>query len=104
MHLQENALFDLGVMVTQKVAQYPLHHVTYEAAKLAVATSNCLGGDAFTRQVAQWATIAHHGARIMFGDTIIYNAQRQITLSWNEFKNIRYYAGSSYLQVLKRSE
>ena len=25
-------------------------------------------------QVAQWATIAHHGASIMFGDTIIYDA------------------------------
>ena len=32
------------------------------------------------KQVAQWATIAHHGASIMFGDTIIYDAQRQITL------------------------
>ena len=27
--------------------------------------------------LAQWATIAHHGASIMFGDTIIYDAQRQ---------------------------
>ena len=33
------------------------------------------------KQVAQWATIAHHGACIMFGDTIIYDAQRQITLN-----------------------
>ena len=33
------------------------------------------------QQVAQWATIAHHGASIMFGDTIIYDAQRQITLN-----------------------
>ena len=33
------------------------------------------------KQVAQWATIAHHGASIIFGDTIIYNAQRQITLN-----------------------
>ena len=32
------------------------------------------------KQVAQWATIAHHGASIMFGDTI-YDAQRQITLN-----------------------
>ena len=31
------------------------------------------------KQVAQWATIAHHGASIMFGDTIIYDAQKQIT-------------------------
>ena len=34
-----------------------------------------------SKQVAQWATIAHHGASILFGDTIIYNAQRQITLN-----------------------
>ena len=39
---------DLGVKVTQNVAQYPLHHVTYSATKFKVATSNQLGGDAFT--------------------------------------------------------
>ena len=33
------------------------------------------------KQVAQWATIAHHGASIMFGDSIIYEAQRQVTLN-----------------------
>ena len=33
------------------------------------------------KQVAQWATIAHNGASIMFGDIIIYDAQRQITLN-----------------------
>ena len=32
-------------------------------------------------QVAQWATIAHLGASIMFGDTIIYDAERQVTLN-----------------------
>ena len=32
-------------------------------------------------QVAQWATIAHNGASIMFGDTGVYDAQRQITLN-----------------------
>ena len=35
----------------------------------------------FFKQVALWATIAHHRASIMFGDTIIYDAQRQITLN-----------------------
>ena len=42
MHLQENSIFDLdlGVKVTQNVAQYPLHHVTYSATKFEVATSN----------------------------------------------------------------
>ena len=38
--------FDFGVKVTQNVAQYPLHHVTYAAPKFEVATSNGLGGDA----------------------------------------------------------
>ena len=53
MHLQENTLFDLKleVKVTQKVTQCPLHHVTYSATKLEVATSNGLGGDRFTRNV-----------------------------------------------------
>ena len=38
-HLQENSLFGhgLGFKVTQNVAQYPLHHVTYTAAKFEVA-------------------------------------------------------------------
>ena len=54
MHLHENTLFDLdlrvdlGVKVTQDVAQYPLHHVTYSDTKFEVAMSNGLGGDAFT--------------------------------------------------------
>ena len=37
--------------------------------------------DSNSKQVAQWATIAHLRASIMFGDTIIYNALRQITLN-----------------------
>ena len=40
MHLQENSIFDLdldlGVKVTQTVAQYPLHQVTYSATKFEV--------------------------------------------------------------------
>ena len=49
MHLQENVLFhlDVGVKVTQNVAQSPLHHVTYAPARFEarfeVATSNSLG-------------------------------------------------------------
>ena len=39
---------DLGVNVTQNVAQYPLHHVTYLGTKFEVATTIGLGGDAFT--------------------------------------------------------
>ena len=33
------------------------------------------------KQVAQWARIAHLGASIVFGDTLIYDAQRQVTLN-----------------------
>ena len=45
LHFQENTLFDLdpkvkGVTVTQNVAQYPRHHVTYVPAKFDTATSN----------------------------------------------------------------
>ena len=36
MHLQENTIFDLGVKVTRNAVQYPLHHVTYVAAKFEV--------------------------------------------------------------------
>ena len=42
-------ILDLGVKVTRKVAQYPLHHLTDSATKFEVATSNGLG-DAFTRK------------------------------------------------------
>ena len=52
MHLQENTLYDLdlGIKVTQNVAQYPTHHMTYTPAKFEVSTSNNLGEDALTRK------------------------------------------------------
>ena len=38
--------------MTQNVAQYRLHRVTYSPViKFEVATSNSLGGDAFTRKI-----------------------------------------------------
>ena len=40
MLLQENTLFDLGVKVTQNVAQYPGHHVTYAPAKFDIVSSH----------------------------------------------------------------
>ena len=45
--------FDLDpkVKVTQNVALYPLHYVTYSATMFEVATSKDLGGDAFTRKI-----------------------------------------------------
>ena len=53
-HLKENILFDLGVKVTQNVAQYPRHHVTYAPAHFDIATSHCWGEDAFTRKYIKW--------------------------------------------------
>ena len=49
MHLQEMTLYDLDLKVTQNVAQYPPHHVTYASAKFEVVISNGIGEDAFTR-------------------------------------------------------
>ena len=50
MDLQESTLYDLGVKVTQNVAQYHPHHVTYGPVNFEVAMSNGLGEDAFTRK------------------------------------------------------
>ena len=52
MHLQENTLYDLDlvVKVTHNDVQYPLNHMTYAPAKFEVATSNSLGEDGFTRK------------------------------------------------------
>ena len=53
MNLQENALFDLdlGVKITQNIAQFPLHHVIYASTKFEVATSYGLGEDTITRRM-----------------------------------------------------
>ena len=48
--LHENTIFDLWVRVTENVAQYPLHHVTYSDTKFEVATFNGLCRAACTRQ------------------------------------------------------
>ena len=50
MDLQERTFYDLGVKVTQNVAQYHPHHVTYAPANFEVAMSNGLGEGAFTRK------------------------------------------------------
>ena len=42
---------DLGVKVTPKIAQYPLHHVIYASAKFEVAMTKGLGEDTITRNV-----------------------------------------------------
>ena len=61
MNFQEHTLFDLDVKakVTQHFAQFPLHYVSYTPAKFAVASSNGLGGDAFTRNVMDGPMNAH---------------------------------------------
>ena len=61
---------DIGVKVTQNVAQYPLHYVTYSATKFEVAPSNRLGGDTFTRNVTDAQT---DGRRTDFGTKLIYH-------------------------------
>ena len=52
MHFQENKVSAFDLAVTQDAAQYPIHHVTYVLVpvKFEVASSNSLGGDAFTRK------------------------------------------------------
>ena len=52
MHLQENTLYDLDlvVKVTQNVVQYSPNYMTYSPAQFEVATSNSLREDAFTRK------------------------------------------------------
>ena len=47
-----NTLFDLdiGVKVTQSVAQCPLHNVAYAPTDFEVTTSKGLRGDTFTRK------------------------------------------------------
>ena len=53
MHLQENTLNDLDLVVkaTQNVVQYPPNHMNYAPAKFEVATSNSLREDGFTKKV-----------------------------------------------------
>ena len=56
MHLQENTLYDLDlvVKVTQNVVQYPAYYMTYAPAKFETAASNSLGEDGFTRKYIIW--------------------------------------------------
>ena len=72
MHLQENLIFDLdlGVKVTQNVAQYHLHHVTYSATKFEIATSNGFGGDTFTKNVTDGLTDRGTDGRTDRGPTL----------------------------------
>ena len=62
-HLQENTLFDLDLRgkVTWKVAQCPLHNVTYAPTEFEVTTSKALGGEAFTRKFDIWPSTLGQG-------------------------------------------
>ena len=64
---------DLGVKVTQNVAQYPLHHMTYSTIKFEVATSYGLGGDTFTRNVTDGRTYARTDGQTDDGQTLTRN-------------------------------
>ena len=57
MNFQESTLFDLDL--TRNCAQFPLNCVSYAPAKFAVASSNGLGGHAFTRNVMDEPMNAH---------------------------------------------
>ena len=56
MHLQENTLYDLDLVVnvTQNVVQYPANHLPFAPDKYEVATPNSLGEDGFTRKYIIW--------------------------------------------------
>ena len=56
MVLHESKLYDLdlGVKVTQNVAQYHPHHMTYAPVSFEVAMSNGSGEDSFTRKYFFW--------------------------------------------------
>ena len=55
------------VKVTQNVAQYPLHHVTY----FEVATSNGFGGDPFTKNLRHTYVRTHR--QTDSGPTLVRN-------------------------------
>ena len=93
---------DLGVKVTQNVAQYPLHHVTYSPTKFEVATSNGLGGDTFTRNVTDGRTHGRtdgqtdgrtDGRRTDFDTKLIYPFFLKKKAGINMLRKRQYYEG-----------
>ena len=51
------------------------HAPSTSLSSILLSEPNTPEGPEYIKQVAQWATIAHLGASIMFGKTIIYDAQ-----------------------------
>ena len=85
---------DFGVKVTRNIAQYPLHHMTYLPTTFEVATSNGLGGDAFTRNVTDGRTHGRKdrrtdGRRTDFDTKLIYpfflKKKAGIKIAYNSF-------------------
>ena len=79
MHLQEKHYLafdlDLEVNVTQIIAQYSLHYVTYPGTKFEVTSSNCLGGYIYGQTHTRTHTRTHartDGRRTDFGTKSIY--------------------------------
>ena len=58
--------------------QYPLHHVTYSAAKFEVATSNRLVGDAFTRNMADIQTDGRTTDRLLYVINILFFLKKKV--------------------------
>ena len=58
--------FDLGVKVTLKIAQYPVHHVIYASAKFEGATTNDLGEDTITRNMMDGQTYRQTKDRLWY--------------------------------------
>ena len=58
-------IFYLDHGVTNNIAQYPLHHVTYAPAKFEVAMSNGLGGDKYTKIHYLTLTLASRSHEIL---------------------------------------
>ena len=65
MNFQEHTFFDLNpkVKAIQNFVQFPQHYVSYAPSKIAVASFNGLGGDAFTRNVMDGPMNARTGGR-----------------------------------------
>ena len=59
----------------------PIHQIGSYEIMAHIENDAFLKAQIRSRHIKQWATIAHLGASIMFGKTIIYDAQWQVTLT-----------------------
>ena len=70
MHLQENTLHNTYKMLP---SLSPPHHLTYGHAEFEFASSNGLGGDAFTRNLMEGCTQADTDGQMDNGPTFVQN-------------------------------